>query len=317
MTRYWLGRLVQAVVLVVGVSIVVFVVVRLAPGDPATLLADPSFLSEQQRRELRASLGLEEPWPVQYVKTMAGLLRGDLRSFRTRESTASMIANAVPVTFSVVFAGVVLALASSIPLGVAAAQQPGGWADRLLSVAIAVALAFPTFVLALFLIRLLAEEWRLLPAGGFGPPGTTGFNPLVILPHLVLPALVTAFPLGAILGRYVRDAVREVLAEDYVRTAHSKGLSPRVVQWRHVFPNALVAVISVVGTVTPLLLGGAVIVESLFGLPGLGRIAVQGALQRDYPVVIATTLFSAVLVVLGNLLTDLLYGVVDPRIRLH
>jgi peptide/nickel transport system permease protein len=317
MTNYWIGRVVQAIVLLLGVSVLVFVVLRLSPGDPSTLLADPSFLSEQQRAELRASLGLDEPWPTQYVKTMAGLFAGDLRSFRTKETTATMIANAFPVTLSVVVLGLTIAILVSLPLGAAAARHPGGWADRLLSISIVVAISFPSFVLALILIRLFAEEWRLLPASGFRPAGVTDYNPIVILPHLILPAIVTAFPITAILGRYVRDAFREVLSEDYVRTAHGKGLPARLVQWRHVFPNALVAIISVVGTITPLLLGGSVIVESLFGLPGLGRITVQGALQRDYPVVMATTLFTAVLVVIANFVTDILYGIVDPRIRLH
>ncbi|MFN8534090.1 MAG: ABC transporter permease [Dehalococcoidia bacterium] len=317
MTRYWIGRVVQALILLAGVSVLVFVVLRLSPGDPSTLLADPSFLSDQQRAELRASLGLDEPWPTQYAKTMVALFSGDLRSFRTKEPTAAMIANAFPVTLSVGLVGMLLAIAVSVPLGAAAARRPGGLIDRILSLSIVVAISFPSFVLALFLIRWFAEEWRILPASGFRPAGVTSVNPFVILPHLVMPAVVTAFPLAAILGRYVRDAVRDVLSEDYVRTARGKGLPGRLVQWRHVFPNALVAIVSVVGTITPLLLGGSVIVETLFGLPGLGRITVQGALQRDYPVVMATTLFTAVLVVAANFVTDVVYGLVDPRIRLQ
>lgn len=316
MTKYWLGRLLQAVPLLFGLSIIVFAILHLAPGDPSTLLADPSFLSEQQRVELRHSLGLEDPLPVQYVRTMTGMATGELRSFRTREATATMLANALPTTLLVAFAGMGLALAVGLVVGVAAARRPGSAVDRALSVGIPAAVAFPTFVLALFLIRLFAEEWHLLPAGGIRPVGTAGFDPLKVAPHLVLPAVVTAFPLAAILARYTRDAVREALVEDYVRTAYSKGLAAPVVLRRHVLRNALVAVVSVVGTVTPLLLGGSVIVESLFGLPGVGRITVQAALQRDYPVVMTTTLFSGVLVIVGNLITDALYGVVDPRIRI-
>ncbi len=315
MTKYWLGRVLQAVPLLFGLSVIVFAVLHLAPGDPSTLLADPSFLTEQQRVELRRSLGLEDPLPVQYLRTMAAMANGDLRSFRTQESTAAMLANALPTTLAVALVGIAVALGAGLLLGIAAARRKGGVVDRLLSLGIATAVAFPTFVLALFLIRLFAEEWRLLPASGIRPLGTTGFDPLAIAPYLVLPAAVTAFPLAAILARYTRDAVREALVEDYVRTAYGKGLAAPTVLRRHVLRNALVAVVSVVGTVTPLLLGGSVIVESLFGLPGVGRVTVQAALQRDYPVVMTATLFSGVLVIVGNLITDALYGVVDPRIR--
>lgn len=315
MSRYWLGRVLQAIPLLFGLSVIVFAVLHLAPGDPSTLLADPSFLTESQRAELRRSLGLDDPLPVQYARTMAAMANGDLRSFRTREPTAAMLANALPTTLLVALVGMTAALALGLLLGVAAARRPGGLVDRALSLGIATAVAFPTFVLALFLIRLFAEEWHLLPPSGIRPLGTTGYEPLLVAPHLVLPAVVTAFPLGAILARYTRDAVREALLEDYVRTAYGKGLAAPVVLRRHVLRNALVAVVSVVGTVTPLLLGGSVIVESLFGLPGVGRITVQAALQRDYPVVMTTTLFSGVLVIAGNLITDALYGVVDPRIR--
>ncbi len=317
MTRYWALRALQAVPLLFGLSVLVFAVLHLSPGDPTTLLADPAFLSEQQRAELRQSLGLDDPLPVQYVRTMTSLATGDLRSFRTKEPTATMIANALPTTAVVVLLGITLALSLGLLLGVAAARRPGGAIDRLLGLGIVTAVSFPTFVLALFLIRIFAEQLHWLPASGIRPIGSTGANPLAVLPHLVLPVAVTAFPLAAILARYTRDAVADALAEDYVRTAHGKGLAGGTVLRRHVLRNALISVVSVVGTITPLLLGGSVIVESLFGLPGVGRITVQAALQRDYPVVMSTALFSGVLVVIGNFITDVVYVFVDPRIRLR
>lgn len=317
MGNYLVRRLVQATLLLVGISIIVFVMLRLAPGDPATLLVDPSFFTPQQLREVRESLGLEDPWLVQYAKTMSGLFGGSLRSFRTQEPTIQMVLSAMPTTFSVTFVGLALALTLGVPFGVAAARRPNSLIDRLLSLSIVTAVSFPTFVLALFLIRLFAEEWRILPGSGIRPLGTSGYPLLAMLPHLVLPGLVTAVPLGAILARYTRDAVQEILQEDYVRTAYAKGLAARAVMWRHVLRNVLVTLVSVVGTLTPILLGGSVIVESLFSLPGIGRITVQAALQRDYPVVMTTTLFSAILVIAGNLVTDLAYGIVDPRLRKH
>lgn len=317
MTSYWIGRILQAVPLWIGASILVFVVLQLAPGDPATILADPSFLTDQQLADLRESIGLDDPLPVQYVKMMSGIFTGELRSFRTQESTMSMILDAVPTTFSVAFVGMVIAVLVSIPLGVAAGRRPGSPIDRVLSAGIVTVISFPAFVLAILLIRLFAEQWSLLPASGIRPIGATGYNPIEIMPHLILPAVVTSFPLIPILARYTRDAVQDTLAEDFVRTAYSKGLAERAVLLRHVVRNALVPVVSVVGILTPLLLGGTVIVEQVFELPGIGRITVQAATQRDYPVVMSTVLFSAVLVIAANLIVDFLYGVVDPRIRLR
>ena len=317
MTKYWIGRILQTVPLWIGASILVFVVLQLAPGDPATILADPSFLSDQQLIELRESIGLEDPLPLQYVKMMRGLFTGDLRSFRSQESTISMIVEAMPTTFSVVGVGMIIAVLLSLPLGMAAGRRPGSLIDRILSAGIVSVISFPAFVLALLLIRLFAEAWGVLPASGIRPVGATGYNPIDMAPHLVLPAVVTAFPLTPILARYTRDALQDTLAEDFVRTAYAKGLTESTVMLRHVLRNALVPVISVVGTLTPLLLGGTVIVEQLFALPGIGRITVQAALLRDYPVVMSTVLFSALLVIAANLVVDFLYGVVDPRIRLR
>ncbi|MCZ6788364.1 MAG: ABC transporter permease [Chloroflexi bacterium] len=317
MTSYWIGRILQAIPLWIGASILVFVVLQLAPGDPATILADPSFLTDQQLVDLRESIGLNDPLPVQYVKMMSGIFTGELRSFRTQESTMSMILDAMPTTFSVAFVGMVVAVLVGLPLGVAAGRRPGSFIDRVLSAGIVTVISLPAFVLAILLIRLFAVELSLLPASGIRPNGATGYNPIEMMPHLVLPAVVTSFPLIPILARYTRDAVQDTLAEDFVRTAYAKGLAERAVLMRHVVRNALVPVVSVVGILTPLLLGGTVIVEWIFELPGIGRITVQAALQRDYPVVMSTVLFSAVLVIAANLIVDFLYGVVDPRIRLR
>ena len=317
MTSYWIGRVLQAIPLWIGASILVFVALQLAPGDPATILADPSFLTDQQLVDLRESIGLNDPLPVQYVKMMSGIFTGELRSFRTQQSTMSMILDAIPTTFSVASVGMVVAVLVSLPLGVAAGRRPGSLMDRVLSAGIVTAISFPAFVLAILLIRLFSEQWSLLPASGIRPIDATGYNPIEMMPHLILPAVVTSFPLIPILARYTRDAVQDTLAEDFVRTAYAKGLAEPAVLLRHVVRNALVPVVSVVGILTPLLLGGTVIVEQIFELPGIGRITVQAATQRDYPVVMSTVLFSAVLVIAANLIVDFLYGVVDPRIRLR
>ena len=317
MSNYWVVRILQAVPLWIGASIIVFLMMQLAPGDPATLVADPSFLSEQQLLEVRESLGLEDPLPVQYFKTMGGLMTGSLRSFRSQESTISMVMEAVPTTFSVVFVGIIAALLISVPLGIAAGRRPDSFIDRLLSAGVVTVISVPSFVLALLFLRLFAEQLDVLPASGIRPVGATSYNPIQMLPHLVMPAAVTALPLIPILARYVRDSVQDTLSEDFVRTAYAKGLAEVPVMTRHVLRNALIPIISVVGTITPLLLGGTVIVEQIFSLPGIGRITVQSALLRDYPVVMTTTLFVAILVITANLMVDFLYGIADPRIRLR
>ncbi len=246
---------------------------------------------------------------------MGGLFQGQLRSFRSQEPTTTMVPEALPTTIKVMLGGVGLAILVGVPLGVVAAYRPRSLIDNLLSLSMAFALSVPTFVLASILIRVFAEQLRWLPASGIRPPGAVEYSWQTALSYLVLPSIVTAFPISPILARYTRDALREVLQEDYVRTAASRRLTRQLVLWRHMLPNILVPLLSVLGVIIPLLLGGSVIVESLFALPGLGRVTVQAALQRDYPVVMTTTIVSTLLIVISNLATDMLYYVVDPRLR--
>ena len=317
MSRYWVSRLLQSLYLWIGASIIIFVVLHLAPGDPASFLVEPEFLTEETLVELRQSLGLDDPLPIQYLKTISTMVTGDLYSFYKHDRTSSIILGAIPVTFSIVFLGVFTGTLFGVPLGLAAGRRSGSLMDRMLSLGIVSAVSIPTFVLALLLIRLFAEEWGLLPASGIRPVGSTSWNPVEMLPHVILPTFVTGLHFGLILARYTRDAVQDVLAEDFVRTAYAKGLTQGVVMRRHVMRNVLVPVVSVVGTFTPMLLGGSVIVEQVFALPGLGRLTVAAAIGRDYPLVMSTVLFSALLVIVGNLAVDFLYGIVDPRIKLR
>jgi peptide/nickel transport system permease protein len=317
MGRYWGQRLLETLPLLLGVSLLAFTIFFLAPGDPVALVADPALLSESERAAVREELGLNDPFPIQWGKMMLGLVNGDLRSFKSRQPTYRIIADAFPVTFIVTALGLGLATLVAVPLGTLAARRPGGLADRGLSVALATTLAFPPFLLGLLLVRLLTEEWRLLPGSGIGPPGQLGFHAAASLPYLVMPTLVVAAVPAAILARYLRDALQQVLAEDYIRTARSKGLHERSVVLGHAVRNSLIGVLGVLSTIVPVTLGGAVIVERVFGLPGLGKVTVDAALARDYPVVLTNVLFSAVLILMTNLIVDLFYGVLDPRIRLE
>ena len=315
MGTFILRRLIQSMLLAFSVSVLVFVALQLAPGDPATMLVDPAYFTPQQFAELRASLGLEDPWPVQYVKTMGGMFTGTLRSFRSQEPTLKMVMDSLPTTFRIMAGGVLIAVLIGLPLGMVAATRPGSFFDNLLSLGMAVGLSVPSFVLALVLVRVFAEQLRWLPASGIRPAGASSYSWTTALSHMVLPCIVTALPNIPILARYTRDALREVLQEDYVRTAAAKGLSRSVVMWRHMLPNVLVPLLSVLGIIIPLLLGGSAIIETLFALPGIGRVAVQAALLRDYPVVMTTTIVSTLLIVVSNLITDMLYFIVDPRLR--
>ncbi len=317
MGRYWIQRLVETVPLLIGISLLAFTIFYLSPGDPVALVVDPSLLSEGERAAVRRELGLDDPFPVQWGKMMLGLVTGDLRSFKSKLPTYRIIADAFPVTLVITALGLGLATLLALAPGILAARRPGGVVDRGLSVALATTLAFPPFLLGLLLVRLFSEEWRLLPGSGIGPPGQFGIRLPTSLPYLVLPSLVVAAAPATILARYLRDALQQVLAEDYVRTARAKGLPERAVVTRHAVRNALISVVGVLSTIVPVTLGGTVIVERVFGLPGLGKVTVDAALTRDYPVVLTNVLFSATLVLVTNLIVDLVYGALDPRIRLE
>src|SRR5262249_53594345 len=216
MTTYWLRRLAEAVPLLIGVSLIVFAIFRLSPGDPVALLVDPTLLSERERQAIRDELGVNDPFFVQYGKMMWGLATGELRSFKSKQPTYQIIGDAFPTTLIVTTLGLALSVLTAFPLGAAAARCPGGRVDRALSVAMATTLAFPTFLFGLLLLRLFTEEWRLLPGSGIGPRGMTGFDPVQSLPYLVMPAIVTAALPATILARYLRDSLQEVLTEDYI-----------------------------------------------------------------------------------------------------
>jgi len=315
--RYWLSRLLETVPLLIGVSILTFLIFRMAPGDPVALVIDPTMVSEEDRAAVREDLGLNKPLPVQYASMMSGLFTGDLRSFKSKQPTTEIVADALPITLLVGGTGLLLGLIVAVPLGTLAARKPGGWVDRFISVSMATSLAVPPFILGLVLILFFTERWRLLPGSGIAPIGTVGFAGKDSLPYLVMPVAVVAFGPATIFARYLRDALGSVLREDYVRTARAKGLGEPAVLTRHAIRNALLPVVSLLTTLIPVTLGGSVIVETLFALPGLGSVTTRAALSRDYPVVMTTVLFVAVLTIATNLIIDLIYGWIDPRIRIQ
>jgi peptide/nickel transport system permease protein len=312
---YWLSRLLDTVPLLVGVSLLTFLIFRIAPGDPVGLVIDPTMVSEEARAAVREDLGLNRPIPVQYVSMMSGIFTGELRSFKSKQPTTEVVMDAVPVTLLVGGSALLIAFVFALPLGSLAARKPGGWMDRFVSISMATSLAIPSFVLGLVLLLLFTERWQLLPGSGIAPVGTIGFAGTRSIPYLVMPVAVTAIGPMMIFARYLRDGLAGVLREDFVRTARAKGLAEPAVFSRHALRNALLPVVSLLSSMIPITLGGSVVIEMLFGLPGLGRVTTQAALTRDYPVVMTAVIFVAIIAVLSNLLIDIVYGWIDPRVR--
>jgi peptide/nickel transport system permease protein len=312
-TAYLLGRLGHALTVLLVVCTVTFIIVHAAPGGPA-LLADPK-LSAEERQAIETRLGLDRPVIVQYGRWLARVARGDLgESFLYQVPNVRAIAARLPNT--ALLAGTALGLAAliAIPLGMVCAARPRGWIDRIAGGVSFVAMAVPTFWLAIGLIFIFAVYLHALPAGGASTAG--GVSGLVDrLRHLVLPAFVLAAVTAAELLRYSRSAARTSLAQPFIRVARAKGASAARVRWRHAFRNTLIPVVTVLGIQLPRLIGGAAITETVFAWPGMGRLGVQAALGRDYPLVMAITLFVSAAVVLVSVLIDLFYLWCDPRVR--
>jgi ABC-type dipeptide/oligopeptide/nickel transport system permease component len=286
------------------VTVVVFSMVRLLPGDPAETIAG-LHATQEAVEGLRQELGLDRPLLVQYGRFLAGLTRLDLgRSTISRAPVLEELWPRVPVTLTLAVASMAVAMSLGVVLGVVAALRRRSWVDYLaMSVSVA-GLSTPTFVLGLLLILVLSVQWRLLPATGAGSAW-----------HYVLPALTLGLPAAAVVARMARSSLLEVLKQDFVRTAWAKGLPGRVVVYHHALKNALIPVVTISGLQFGQLMGGAVVVESVFGLPGLGKLLVDRVLGRDYPVIQGVVLVAAGAFVLTNLLVDLIYSLVDPRIR--
>jgi ABC-type dipeptide/oligopeptide/nickel transport system permease component len=286
------------------VTVVVFSMVRLLPGDPAETIAGLN-ATQESVAGLRQELGLDQPLLVQYGRFLGGLLRFDLgRSTMSRAPVLDELRPRLPVSLTLAVLSMGVAVIVGVGLGVMAALRRRSWVDYLaMSVSVA-GLSTPTFVLGLVLILVLSVQWRLLPATG----ATTWW-------HYVLPAITLGLPAAAVVARMARSSLLEVMRQDFVRTAWAKGLARPSVVYRHALKNALIPIITISGLQFGQLMGGAVVVESVFGLPGLGKLLVDRVLGRDYPVIQGVVLVAACGFVLTNLLVDLVYSLVDPRIR--
>ncbi|MFJ9130151.1 ABC transporter permease [Streptomyces sp. NPDC102340] len=312
MSRHLLKKLPSALLVLLLASFLIFAILRLVPGDPAEVLAGPD-ASPASVAAIRTQLGLDEPLLTQYVTWIGDLLRGDPGpSYAIGGEVSDLIGDGlgatVELTLGALFFTVVLALLFGV-LGATSRRGPVRAVVRALTTA---ALAVPPFVTGVLLVLVFAVALRVLPAGGriglFDAPDLE-------LQYLLLPALCLALPSAAVLGRYLGDGLERALAEDYVRTATAAGVAPRRVLWRHALPSALPPVVTLLGMQTGHLLGGAVLVEAIFAWPGLGQLAEQALTRRDYPVIQDLLLLLVAVFVLVQLLTDLLYALLDPRIR--
>ena len=312
MGRFVLRRAAQAALVLLGVSLIVFTLVQLVPGDPVRTSLGTRFDPETYQA-LRERAGFDRPLPVQYLSYVGGALTGDLGvSFRTGQPVLTTLLDRLPATLSLAGCGLLVALTVAIPLGVLSALRSGSVVDHVATFVSQIGVSIPDFWMAILLILLFSGTLGLLPPSGYVPLSE---DPVAWAQHMVLPAVTIGVVSGAILTRFIRAAVLESLGQDHVRTARSKGIRERLVLGRHVLRNALIPVITVTGVQMATLLGGVIVVEVIFAWPGLGRLTLDAVNARDYPVLQGAVLLVAALFLLINLLVDLLYAAVDPRIR--
>ena len=311
--RFLFQRIALGALVIVFASALTFFFVNLAPGGPASIMRFD--VTAEQREALIKRMGLDKPVTERYVDWAAGAIRGDLgTSLLTDEPVTQRIGERLPNTLTLAGAALTLSIALGIPIGLIQALRRGSAVDHILSLLSAIGLAVPVFWLGIVLILIFAVSLRVLPSAGV--TGIATDTLVDRLQHLVLPMVVLATSVLPTVVRFMRSAAIEVLHEDYIRTARSKGLAPRVVVSRHALRNALIPVVSAIGALVPRLLGGTVVTEAVFSWPGLGRLALEAAQGRDYPLITGLTVVAAAIAVATTVLVDFAYTRIDPRVRL-
>jgi peptide/nickel transport system permease protein len=307
-----LRRLLATIPVVGVVALFVFALVRITPGDPAAIIAG-DYATTQDIARIRASLGLDRPMPVQIGIWLGQLLRGDLgTSIFSGLPVTTLIRQRIEPTLALTVMTMLLAVLTAVPLGVLAAWRQGSWLDRTVMVFAVSGFSMPVFWLGFLLVYVFAIWLGLLPVQGYTPL-SRGFFPF--LRHLILPSLTLSLVFMALIARMTRASMLGVLREDYIRTAFAKGLAPRWVLMRHALKAASLPIVTIIGVGFALLIGGVVVTESVFAVPGVGRLGVEAIIRRDYPVIQGIILVVSAAYVLVNLIVDLLYLVLDPRIR--
>ena len=313
--KYTLKRLLIAIPTFLGITILAYFILNLAPGSPLdAMLVDPRITAAELERK-RIALGLDKPVIVQYFNWLKMLLQGDLGfSYSTQRPVADMILERLPATATLAGASMIFSLLIAIPLGIFAATKPNSKRDYISGGISMLMMATPNFFVGLVFIYFFAIVFQILPSGGMysSAGGAKTFADLA--KHMIMPCMVLSFQQIGNWVRHMRSGMLEVMQEDYIRTARSKGLKQKMVIIKHGLKNALIPVITIIGMSIPSLVGGAVVTEQVFGWPGVGSLMVTAIEARDYPVIMGVTVMIAVAVLLANILTDLAYGLVDPRI---
>lgn len=311
--RFVLRRLGYSLIVLFGVIVVVFAMLQLVPGDPIRVALGTRF-TQASYDALLARSGLDQPLPVQFVNYLGGVLVGDLGvSFRSGRPVTDLIMARLPATLSLAVVAILVGLLIAVPAGIWSALREGKLSDAIVRVSSQFGVSLPDFWLGVLLILLFSATLGLLPSSGYT---SLADNPVNWLRHVVLPATTSGVISAAIMTRYIRSAVLEVKSSGYVRTARSKGLAPRIVVGRHIVRNALIPILTITGIQLATILSGLMVIEVVFAWPGLGRLIYDSVLARDYPVVQGAVLLVAAIFLLVNFVVDVLYAVVDPRIRL-
>jgi peptide/nickel transport system permease protein len=316
MRAFIIRRLLIAVPVILLITLIMFVIINLAPGDPVDMFVGQQGLKPDEVERIRISLGLNDPIHIRYVKWLGQLVQGNLGySYLDNQPVIHRLAERLIPTFSLMIFVIILAHAVAIPIGVLSAIRQYSWIDYLATGIAFFGVSFPNFFAGLVAIYVFSLTLGWLPTGGLATIGA-GFSLSDRIYHLLLPGMVLAFREVGVLVRYTRSSMLDVIRQDYVRTARASGLSEWSVTFRHALRNALLPLITMLGLMIPRLFAGVVIIEQIFQWPGMGRLAIEAILGRDYPVLMGLTLTSAVAVLVGNLIADILYAIADPLIRI-
>lgn len=314
MVNYIIRRIAIAIVVLFGVTIISFTIINMAPGSPIDMIVDPQ-MSASDLAARKAALGLDKPVYVQYMSWMENLLHGNLGySMTSFRPVSQIIGERILPTLELMGASLLIGLIIAIPLGILSATKQYSILDYICTSGSLLGISMPTFFLGLSLIYIFALKLGLLPSGGMV---TIGNEDDIVdkLRHLILPACVLGVNTAGLFVRYVRSSMLEILEQDYLRTARAKGVLEYLVIAKHALRNALIPIVTIIGLQVATLLGGAVITEQIFSWPGIGQLTIQSIMSRDYPTIMGLNLMAAVMVLAANLLTDIVYSVIDPRIK--
>lgn len=316
MTTYLIRRLLQSLIVLILVTLMIFLAMRLLPGDPILMYMtarDAEGSSQEQIDAMKKEFGLDKPLMVQYANWLSGVVRGDLgKSILNRSSVGSELKKRIPITFYLASLALLLSVILSIPAGIISAVRRGSWLDTAATTLANIGMTIPIFWLGILMIYVFGLYFRWLPVQGYTSPFT---NFWLSVKQTIMPVICLAIFSIASGMRQTRSSMLEVIQQDYIRTAWSKGLKERVIIMRHALKNALIPVVTLTGMTVRYLFGGAVLIETVFNIPGIGRMTVDAILSQDYPIVQGATLVTAVTILLSNLIVDLSYGWFDPRIR--